>query len=88
MTCSIYCHSGRQPCPTPRNCGEGCHFTNATLETPRDKAERQFIEMDLPIEMQPDMADEAIAWFQRWAKFIAVACFAVAAAVTYFGRAV
>jgi hypothetical protein len=33
MTCSIYCDSGRQPCPTPRNCGDGCHFNNATLHS-------------------------------------------------------
>lgn len=30
MTHSIYCDSGRQPCPTPRSCGEGCNFNCCT----------------------------------------------------------
>lgn len=52
MTCSIYCHQGRQPCQSPWNCGEGCHFNNATLpkQSAQDKAAAEFWRPDLPVQ--------------------------------------
>jgi len=87
MTCSIYCDSGRQPCPTPRNCGDGCHFNNAMLETPRDKAFAQFAAMDFPIDMQPDFIDQAITLVQRFAWHIAVVSAGIAALIYFAGKA-
>lgn len=93
------CDGQRQPCPSPWSCTTGCNFTNAVLpkQSAQERAAAAFWAPDLPIQfvgpepdeaIQPDTADEAIAWFQRWAKHIAVACFVIAAVVTYFGRAV
>ena len=85
MTCHRMCDQQRQPCPSAWLCEMGCNFTNAKKETPRDQAERQFIEMEFPIDMAPDLFDEAIAWIQRWAKHVAVACGAVALTIFCLG---
>jgi hypothetical protein len=83
------CPQARQRCPSPWACGEGCNFNNEVpKQSAQERAARQFTEMEFPIDMTPDAGDLAIAWFQRWAWWIAGACFVLAAVVTYFGRAV
>lgn len=32
-TTTLYCHTGRQRCPSPHKCGDGCNFDCATLES-------------------------------------------------------
>lgn len=54
-------------------------------ESPRDRAAEAFCNPALQIDMDPDAADLAIAWVQRWARHIGVFCGSVALTLLILG---
>lgn len=73
MTCSNYCHQGRQPCPTPYSCGiYSIDSDKPVMQTANSDGSSP----DLPVTMEPDGID----WMIWTCKVVA---YLVAAAVLF-----
>jgi hypothetical protein len=66
MNCSINCPQARQRCPSPWQCGEGCHFNNEVVpkQSAQERAAAKFWEPDLPVQFvgpEPEVEKPSIA---------------------------
>ena len=91
MSCQRICIQQRQPCPSAWLCEEGCHFTNATLEsTPLQTANSDSSNSEYPLAWLDTLLNawDDMSWWQRvlFVCAVIVVCGMVAGVLTGYGK--